>query len=552
MFRSVKTCMICIFSFALCQETMNYRDVEISQGPIRGYREGNIFVFYSIQYATVPTGRDFYKNALPPPTWNTTFDATEQNILCQQPVEVAAPPFGYQVKEQCLIANVFVPENITKDLPVVVYVHGGGYQIGSGNRLTPRNLVGTGEVISVTFNYRLGPQGFLCLGTDTVPGNSGMKDMVKLLKWVQKDIHNFGGNPKEVTIAGYSAGSAAVDVLLLSKMTDGLFNKVIIESGANLNAFSVQIDPLENAKWFAKNLGFNNTNDISALENFYLNTPYDILSSYTAPLLTRPDGVMVFAPCVEKDLGQEMFLDKSPAELLESGNFKKLPLLYGISDFDGLLHIDSFEKWKRKMNENFLYFVPQDIGHNKKDREKLAKKLKSFYFGRESVSDNNVLKYIDYFSDVMIKYGTMRSAKLQLRAGNDKIYLYDFTFVDESQPFIPHTNIRGAMHCAQTAAVLDLHIDEDKLSDEYKSMKTIIRKLWANFIAFGNPVPEGYDFPSWPPMTSNLSYMILNTTSEYKHAFVYENMKFWDDIVNKFYKYPSAPNPNVDNSYIFP
>ncbi|XP_045516895.1 juvenile hormone esterase-like [Pieris brassicae] len=232
------------------------------------------------------------RNALPPPTWNTTFDATEQNILCQQPVEVAAPPFGYQVKEQCLIANVFVPENITKDLPVVVYVHGGGYQIGSGNRLTPRKLVGTGEVISVTFNYRLGPQGFLCLGTDTVPGNAGMKDMVKLLKWVRKDIHNFGGNPNEVTIAGYSAGSAAVDVLLLSKMTDRLFNKVIIESGSNLNAFSVQIDPLENAKWFAKNLGFNNTNDISALENFYLNIPYDILSSHTATLLTRTDGVM--------------------------------------------------------------------------------------------------------------------------------------------------------------------------------------------------------------------------------------------------------------------
>ncbi|CAH2068917.1 unnamed protein product, partial [Iphiclides podalirius] len=95
---------------------------------------------------------------------------------------------------------------------------------------------------------------------------------------------SFGGNPDDVTIAGYSAGSTSVDLLMLSEMAKGLFHKVIAESAANIAASAVQLDPVQNAKSYAKALGFDNVEDIYALENFYKTTPYDIL---TKPV---PDG----------------------------------------------------------------------------------------------------------------------------------------------------------------------------------------------------------------------------------------------------------------------
>lgn len=136
------------------------------------------------------------------------------------------------MKEDCLIANVYIPDTEDKNLPVYVYVHGGAFQLGWSNMLVPKALVSEHTIIIVTFNYRVGIHGFLCLGTEDAPGNAGMKDQVALLRWVKKNIPNFGGNPDDVTIGGHSSGSASVDLLMLSKSAEGLFNKVIPESGA--------------------------------------------------------------------------------------------------------------------------------------------------------------------------------------------------------------------------------------------------------------------------------------------------------------------------------
>lgn len=114
-------------------------------------------------------------------------------------------------------------------------MHGGCFQIGYGDLAVPKKLIVEHTIIAVTVNYRVGTHGFLCLGTEEVPGNAGMKDIVAALRWVKKNIANFSGNSDEVTITGYSAGSAAVDLLMLSKSAEGLFNKIIPESGASMD-----------------------------------------------------------------------------------------------------------------------------------------------------------------------------------------------------------------------------------------------------------------------------------------------------------------------------
>lgn len=140
----------------------------------------------------------------------------------------------------------------------MVNIHGGGYAAGYGNLEKPYSIVKEGNVVAVTFNYRLGIVGFLCLGTADVPGNAGLKDMVALLRWVKENIRSFGGNPDDVTIDGCSAGSSAVDLLVLSETTKGLFNKVIAQSGSSISTWSVQQNPIEVAKAQAIRMNFSN------------------------------------------------------------------------------------------------------------------------------------------------------------------------------------------------------------------------------------------------------------------------------------------------------
>ncbi|CAB3245205.1 unnamed protein product [Arctia plantaginis] len=169
--------------------------------------------------------------------------------------------------------------------------------------------------------------GFLCLGTEDIPGNAGMKDQVALLKWVQQNIAAFGGNPNDVTIGGGSAGSMSVDLLAISKSAEGLFHKVIPESGSNLSTFSSQSNPLQNAKDHAKTLNFTNVDDIYQLEHFYKTLSYETLIGKGLNF----DDPYFFTPCVERETGDGAFLTESPFSILKSDviteEYRKMKML---------------------------------------------------------------------------------------------------------------------------------------------------------------------------------------------------------------------------------
>lgn len=324
-----------------------------------------------------------------------------------------------------------MPDTNDTNLPVIVYVHGGGFQIGFGNMLKYINLIKSRKMIIVTFNYRLGAHGFLCLGTKGVPGNAGMKDQLALLRWVQKNIAAFGGNPNDVTIVGSSAGSASVDLLIVSKAAKGLFKKAIPESGSNLAAFTVQVDPILSAKNFAKQLNFDKINDIYALENFYKTASYNLL--YQDDFVNKLDSTFGFSPCVERDIGDEMFLDDAPYNILKKGEQNKVPMLCGFANMEGFFRVDNFDTWKHKMNEKFSDFLPNDLKFkNEEVKEEVARKVKEFYFGKNPVSEKSILEYINFFSDVLFTYSTLKSILMQLETGNNQIYLYEYSFVDNS------------------------------------------------------------------------------------------------------------------------
>ncbi|XP_061382766.1 esterase FE4-like [Danaus plexippus] len=516
--------------------------VHISSGLVRGYKDihEDVFVFNGIPYATAPTGTERFKGPLPPPSWLHQFEAVDDRTICPQITLLDLPMEGKIMKEDCLIANVYVPRTESKNLSVVVYVHGGGFVTGYGNMLPPKKLVRSQNVIGVTFNYRLGAHGFLCLGTEDVPGNAGMKDQVALLRWVKKNIAGFGGNPNEVTIAGYSAGSASVDLLMLSKMAEGLFNKVIPESGVTISPFTVQIDPIQNAKKYARLVDIHDVEDLSELENIFKKMPYQILQSGNA--LNSKDFTFPNVPCVEKDNGQEMFLKEDPMNILKRGDFPKLPILHGFANMEGLMSIHRFDLWKKEMNENFADFLPADLNFKSKESKALvAGKLKEFYFGDKLIDYDAVLQYVDFMSDGFVVCPTLRAINYLTKAGHNEIYLYEYSYTDEYTPFVPHTTVRGADHCAQSFAVLDgLEIEPFSSNKELAKMKSIMRELWGNFIKNGKPTASGT--PVWTPVGSNGSpYMTLKLDSELRSSLLAKRCVVWNKIYESHYNYPGPP-----------
>ncbi|XP_063890780.1 esterase FE4 isoform X4 [Helicoverpa armigera] len=549
------TCVV--FACAAVLADDEWREVRTAQGPVRGRKHptADMYAFYNIPYATAPTGEDKFKAPLPAPQWLEPFDAIDEGVICPQPtLPMDFMPKNLVTKENCLIVNVFVPNTKKTNLSVFVYVHGGAFIIGYGEMVSATHLMETKDFIIVTFNYRLGIHGFLCLGTEDAPGNAGMKDQVALLRWVQKNIASFGGNPDDVTLAGGSAGSAAVDLLLLSKSAEGLFHRVIPESGGNLAAFTVQRDPVEIAKTHARKLNFTNVDDIYALEQFYKMASIELLTADA--FFDRTDSIFMFSPSVERDTGHEVFLTESPLNILKSGNYRKLPVLYGFAEMEGLFRIDFFEFWKHRMNEKFSDFLPADLKFDSdEEREEVASKIKKFYFGDKPVGNDNILKYVDFFTDTVFSYPMLRAVKLHVEAGNNQVYLYEYSFVDDDIPLVPHTNVRGANHCAQSMAVYDYknltHRDESLATPQFRKMKKIMREIWHNFIKTGTPVPSGSVLPSWPAAGADRApHMSLGERLELRGALLAERTRFWDDIYQRYYRDavpPPKPPPRPRN-----
>lgn len=125
----------------------------------------------------------------------------------------------------------------TTPLPVLFFIHGGSFYEGSGKWFGPELLMNE-DVILVTINYRLGPFGFLSLNTAEYSGNNGLKDQLMALRWVNENIHNFGGDKHKITIYGQDAGATSVSLHLHSTASKGLFQRAILSSGSDLNPWT--------------------------------------------------------------------------------------------------------------------------------------------------------------------------------------------------------------------------------------------------------------------------------------------------------------------------
>ncbi|KAF9103412.1 hypothetical protein BGX29_003410 [Mortierella sp. GBA35] len=333
-------------------------------GTWQGYRDQNQFRFLGIPYAEPPIGRLRFQAPMrlnPRKHGGSKVnDATEFGFICTQlPFEADSNMtmeqrrlyLGGDQSEDCLHLNVFTPSlkaNRAKGLPVMVYVHGGGYTVLSGSApiFEPGNLVSRGGVVVVTLNYRLSIFGLFentpAIPRSRAPGNLPTRDQIAALQWVHDNIAAFGGNPSQVTIFGESAGAWSMRALLSAPSSFGLYKNVIAQSDLMGLPFSSPEFAGDLGKLVLENLGCKSS-DLACAQN---KTTAQITA---AQVKARNDTVMkpenswvpfaaVFRPTVDKSLIPGDF-----AELVKSGNYnKKANIMWGYTKDEANLFIPSY------------------------------------------------------------------------------------------------------------------------------------------------------------------------------------------------------------------
>lgn len=326
-------------SAALSQQKVS---IMTDKGIVVG-RQSSAVSFLGIPYAAPPVGKLRWRAPEPANAWDEPRDASRIGNVCPQVVLAlfAVPglkPGEVQGKEDCLYLNVYTPAKARPDsrLPVMVWIHGGSFTIGSGSAYDGSVLAAKYGLVVVTINYRLGALGFLALagldseGKGESSGNYGLLDQQAALRWVKTNIGAFGGNAQNVTIAGESAGGMSVCAQLASPRAAGLFERAIIQSGlceSPGNAVTALEAERRNVA-YAKKLGCSTT-DVDCLRHVQ---PAKLMSTKVPG--RRPVSNLVWSPVYESGV-----LPLKLQAAFSQGKFNRVPVLSGTNHDEGRLFV---------------------------------------------------------------------------------------------------------------------------------------------------------------------------------------------------------------------
>ncbi|XP_011563357.3 esterase E4 [Plutella xylostella] len=527
-----------------------YRIIDTDKGKVRGHvaDDGNYFAYLGIPYAAPPVGVNRFKAPRPVKPWSTVYEANH-TVVCPQ---------RGGGNEDCLILNVFTPVHIGPGrLPVMVYIHGGSFLFGHGPTDGVEPLIDH-NIIVVTINYRLGALGFLCLGTESAPGNAGLKDQVTALKWVNRNIGNFGGDPNNVTLYGMSAGAAAVELLVLFKnnsdKNQSLFHKAIIESGSALNVWTIDEDPIATATIIYKGAkkGPTSRKDVdktSVLADFYSTVSAENLTRYSLNFYKHStDGMFGFAPCVELPSAhsEDQFMSLHPRHKLVDQDYHKVAMMFFFASLEGLfLRSQEFHEidYPVKMMRKFENFLPADlIFDTPETKAKVAQNIRKFYFGSEPITLKEINGYFNYFGDALILNGLLDSVEQHAR--NNTVYLMEFEHrgkMGYRDMFFDFVEKAGHGDVIKHAILLR-PIEDATDNVAVNRVSTII----SNFVKFGNPTPSKSEvLPlEWPSVQAdNMTYLKLGSDFQLLEQPYVKRMLFWHQIYKTYGRAQIDPLP---------
>ncbi|KAF2902811.1 hypothetical protein ILUMI_03376 [Ignelater luminosus] len=417
----------------------NILEVQVNQGILRGMyqksRKGRQFcAFIGIPYAQPPVGELRFKPPLPAEPWEGILNATASQSVCPQRK-------GLQIigNEDCLYLNVYTPQlpiNNNQLLPVMFFIHGGGFVVGSGGPewYEPNNLLDK-DIVLVTSNYRLGALGFLSTGDKVVPGNNGLKDLVQVLKWIKNNIAAFGGNPNNITVFGHSSGATAAHYLMLSSLSKDLINGAIVQSGTALDGWCLarNNEEVKNTKKLAKFLNCTALSNKAVIECIK-KINVDIIVKQDAKFLEWSiNPAIVFKPVVEPKL-EGAFLTQHPAGIIKSGKAANVPLLIGLTTQEGALKSAAYYNNSQLINDidqDFNRAISLSLGYNNNnevDKKRISRQLRHYYFGNKKIDNSTKDKLTNMFTDVLFLLGADKSVRLHGRHGTQPVFYYHFGY----------------------------------------------------------------------------------------------------------------------------
>jgi para-nitrobenzyl esterase len=448
-------------------------------GTLSGMRENGLSIYKGIPFATPPVGALRWRAPVPVAAWSGVRKADTFAPACMQEgvsMPGEAPPV---VSEDCLYLNIWTPAKSAQErLPVIVWIYGGGFINGSASMpLYWGDQLAHKGVIVVTIAYRLGPLGFLALPelTSESPhhssGNYGLMDQIAALEWIHRNIAGFGGNPNNVTIAGQSAGSMSVSVLMASPRAKGLFQRAIGESGG-------LFEPLQLApKYLLANAEQDGEKYAASLGA----TSLQQLRQLPAKLLTGNANGIVH-PVIEPYV-----LPVSPYESFASGKQNDVPLLLG----------SNMEEARALVDASHVTAATFDSDLANSWGALPAPLVAAYPYKTDAEAK---LARLGLERDLRFGWDMWAWARLQADTGKSSVYYYSF----RQQPPFPADSIYagwGASHYVELWYVFD-HLNQQpwhwtavdrRVADEMSS-------YWVNFAKSGNP--NGSGLPQWPAFTN--------------------------------------------------
>ncbi|HZQ33957.1 MAG TPA: carboxylesterase/lipase family protein [Mycobacterium sp.] len=312
--------------------------VDTTYGPVRGVDRGKVTVWRGIRYAAPPTGDLRWRAPQPPEEWTEVADATRFGPVCPQPTLPMVPlDLGARQGEDCLSLNIWAPNTPGDRKPVMVWLHGGAYVLGSGSQPLYEGtaLAANGDTIVVTINYRLNAFGFLDLSAydnsrRRYETNPGLRDVICALQWVRDNIAAFGGDPSRVTLFGESAGAGIVTTLLTSPAASGLFAAAIAQSSPATSVYSAARGQRVAATLIEK-LGLE-AHDVDKLAEIPAHTLVGASQHLFDSVPLQTPGMLAFAPIVDGDL-----IPDNPVKLAREGRSLPVPLIIGTNKHEAAL-----------------------------------------------------------------------------------------------------------------------------------------------------------------------------------------------------------------------
>lgn len=473
--------------------------VATSSGRVRGRTEAGVTAFKGVPFAAPPFGANRFKPPQPHPRWDGVRDALEYGPTVPKPPYF--PPFDTILPEpaipgeECLNVNVWTPDPGATGLPVMMWIHGGAFANGSNAVPTyDGSAFARDGVVCVGINYRLGVDGFLHL--DDGISNLGLLDQLAALRWVQENIRAFGGDPGAVTIAGESAGAMSVTTLMSMGRAEGLFRRVIAESGAGHHALT-PATARRVGGYLAERLG------IPATREAFAEVPLDRL--YTAQMALSLEAFA--APDPEK--WGEVAANLMPFEPVVDGEvLPSMPIVAKLggagAGLDLLIGTNSDEENLFLVPNGMVDLVTEEIVQGLAAAYGLPGNALAVYrASRPGASAGEVMSAIA--TDWFFRIPAIRLAEAHAASASGN-YVYEFTW--RSPAFGGRL---GACHAAEIAFVFDNLAQKDndtllgltppqELADE-------MHRAWVAFIATGDP-----GWPRYEPATRRV--MRFGTPSE--------------------------------------